>query len=231
RATDHAIAGVHDAALVLRAKGYTGPLSIIPQFGVDPQQFHPVPREPGRPLTIGYAGRYVEEKGLFVLLDALAGLEGDWRFVARGSGPLAGALAARTAELGLAERVQILPPLPSTEMASFYQAIDLLVLPSLSRPNWKEQFGRVLIEAMACGVPPVGSASGEIPNVIGDAGLIVAEGDPAALRGALAHLMADSAYRQHLGQRGRQRVLAQFTQAQIARRTWDVYRQVLGVKS
>lgn len=231
RLSDYAIVGNRDAGHVLRAKGYSGPLTVIPQFGVDPERFRPVPRDPSQPFTIGYAGRFVQEKGLLVLLAALADLPGEWQFVARGSGPLATVLSARAAEMGLGEHVSFLPPLPSTQMPSFYQALDLIVLPSLTRPNWKEQFGRVLVEAMACGVPPIGSASGEIPNVIGDAGVVGAEGDADALRAAIARLMAEPGWRARLGEQGRQRVLAQFTQAQIARRTWDVYCQVLGLPS
>ncbi|HBY97892.1 MAG: glycosyltransferase family 4 protein [Ardenticatenaceae bacterium] len=229
RLSDHAIVGNRDAGHVLQAKGYAGPLTVIPQFGVDPERFRPASRDPARPFTIGYAGRFVEEKGLLVLLAALAALPGEWQFVARGSGPLEPTLLARAAELDLSARVRFRPPLPSTQMASFYQSLDLVVLPSLTRPNWKEQFGRVLVEAMACGVPPVGSASGEIPNVIGDAGVVVAEGDAEALRAAITHLMADPGRRMWLSARGRQRVLAHFTQAQIARRTWQVYREVLGL--
>lgn len=228
RLSDHAIAGNHDAALVLRSKGYTGPLTVIPQFGVDPDHFRPLSPRAAGPFTIGYAGRFVAEKGLLVLFEALRDLPGDWRFIARGSGPLESMLRARAVEWNLGERVEILPPLPSTQMASFYQGLDLFVLPSLTRPNWKEQFGRVLVEAMACGVPPIGSASGEIPNVIGDAGIIVPEGDPAALRSAILRLMEQPAQRARLGEKGRQRVLQHFTQAQIARRTLAVYQDVLG---
>jgi len=100
-------------------------------------------------------------------------------------------------------------------------------LPSLTRPNWKEQFGRVLIEAMACGVPVIGSDSGEIPNVIGDAGLIFPEGDIVALRDSIARMLADPERRARYAEAGRQRVLAEFTQAQIAAATVRVYREIL----
>lgn len=228
RLTAHAIAGNRAALAVLRAKGYQGPVSVIPQFGVDPAIFSPAPTPPpaDRPLTIGYAGRFVPEKGLMVLLEALRGLPGAWRLLARGSGPQRETLAARAAELGLAERVVFQPPLPSTEMASFYHQLDLFVLPSLSRPNWMEQFGRVLIEAMACGVVPIGSNSGEIPHVIGDAGLVVTEGDPDALCAAIVQLAADPARRAVLAARGRQRVLERYTQAQIASQSAALYRTV-----
>lgn len=222
-----AIAGNRDAAHVLRRKGFTGRIEVIPQFGVDPNLFSPAPEQAQRPFTIGYAGRFVPEKGLLVLLEALAHLDGEWRFIGRGSGPLLETLRQRTAELGLSARVTWEPPVPSTQMSAFYRALDVLVLPSLSRPNWVEQFGRVLIEAMACGVPPIGSNSGEIPHVIGDAGLVVPEGDAAALRDALHRLMTTPDLHAALRQRARERVLAHFTQAQIARRTAEVYEQIL----
>jgi glycosyltransferase involved in cell wall biosynthesis len=115
---------------------------------------------------------------------------------------------------------------PSTEAPNYYRRMDVLVLPSLTRPNWVEQFGRVLIEAMACGVAVVGSSSGEIPWVVGDAGVIFPEGDAEALRGVLAGLLADGDRRGELARRGRERVLAQFTQAQIAAATAAVYREM-----
>ena len=104
--------------------------------------------------------------------------------------------------------------------------MDALVLPSLSRRNWVEQFGRVLIEAMACGVPVVGSESGEIPSVIGDAGLTFPEGDSAALAKHLARLMEDIELWNDLSQRGRKRATTQFTQKQVASATVGVYRKM-----
>ena len=81
---------------------------------------------------------------------------------------------------------------------------------------------------MACGVAVVGSASAEIPNVIGDAGLLVPEGDPVALRESIARLLADPQLRAQLGQRGRQRVLGCYTNQRIAEQTGDAYREALG---
>lgn len=222
----YAIAGNRDATSVLREKGYTGPVAVIPQFGIDPDIFQPAQTCQDRPFTIGYAGRFVEEKGLLVLLDALAA-QPAWRCIMQGSGPLRGRLVTRIHELGMDDRVEIRRPAPSTEMPAFYHSIDALVLPSLTQSNWQEQFGRVLVEAMACGVPVVGSDSGEIPHVIGDAGIVVPEGDDAALHDALFGLLRDPACCTDLANAGRERAVAHFTQAQIARRTWEVYREVL----
>ena len=102
--------------------------------------------------------------------------------------------------------------------------LDALVLPARTQANWREQFGRVLVEAMACGVPVVGSTCGEIPGVIGDAGLVVPEGDVAALADALRRLRDDHQLRADLGGRGRARVLEHFTHAHVAQATVQVYR-------
>lgn len=236
RMASYAIAGNPTAATVLRTKGYRGKLAVIPQFGVDPALFEPAaPRPPldaapARPpaFVIGYAGRLVPEKGIAVLLHACALLpEPNWELRLLGRGPAQAPLTALATELGIAHRVSFLGHLPSTQTADIYRSFDVLVLPSLSLPNWVEQFGRVLIEAMACGVPVIGSASGEIPWVISDAGLIFPEGDAAALSQALMGLAADPSRRAELAHAGRARVLAHFTQAHVASATAHVYGEVL----
>ncbi len=228
RHVDYALMGTQSAADVWRAKGYSGPLAVVPQFGVDPQIFAPpkTPRAPDVP-TVGFVGRLVEEKGGADLLRALAQVHVPWQLAVVGEGPHKPALQALAAQLGLGERVRFMA-LPSTQMPDFYRRIDVLAVPSRTRPNWKEQFGRVLIEAMACGVPVIGSDSGAIPDVIGGAGLIFAEGDVAALAAHLQTLLTQPARRQELGRHGRQRVLAHFTQQQVAAQTVAVYRKLLG---
>jgi glycosyltransferase involved in cell wall biosynthesis len=245
RNADYAIAGNSEAVGVLQAKGYRGPARVIPQFGVDPDKFKvQSPKFKGANskfeirnsrLTIGYVGRLVEEKGVHILLRAVAGLSSacaelsrsTWRLRILGSGPQRSHLEGLAAKLGIAERVRFEDPIPSTQMPGYYSQLDALVLPSLTRPNWKEQFGRVLVEAMACGVPVVGSDSGEIPNVIGEAGLVFPEGDVQALQSKLSQLMADPALREELAQRGRKRVLDHYTQAQVAAKTYQVYQGLL----
>jgi glycosyltransferase involved in cell wall biosynthesis len=227
----HAAAGIvgnADAAQVWRAKGYGGLLTVIPQVGVEPDVFKPLDRnQDTSTFVVGYAGRFVEEKGIDVLLTALRDFGGAWRLDLLGSGPDQTRLAELAQRLQIADRVRFLPWRPSAQTVDYYRSLDLLVLPSRSRSNWKEQFGRVLVDAMACGVPVIGSTCGEIPNVIGDAGLIFPEGDAAALHDHLRTLQHDAALRRDLALRGRQRVLDRFTQEQIARQTYEVYCAVM----
>jgi glycosyltransferase involved in cell wall biosynthesis len=171
----------------------------------------------------------VPEKGQHILLRALAQLDGDWRLRLVGGGPMRAELESLARDLGIAERVTFLNQIPSTEMPAQYQEIDVLVVPSLTTPHWKEQFGpRATVEAMASGVPVIGSDSGAIPNVIADdAGLIVPEGDIDALAVALRKLRDDPALRAKLGQRGRARVQTHYTHEGVAAATVRVYEEML----
>ena len=189
--SDYALAGSGEALQVLRTKGYRGPASVIPQFGVDPTLFAPGAPALEDPPVIGFIARLVEEKGIFVLLAALAGLPGAWHLHVVGTGPLEGKARRRAAQLGLSERISWEKGIASTRVPDRLRTFSILVQPSLTRAHWKEQFGRAVMEAMACGVAVVGSASAEIPNVIGDAGLLVPEGDATALRDAIARLLRD----------------------------------------
>ena len=237
----YAIAGNREAIDVLHAKGYRGPVTVIPQFGIDPDLFAPsstpdgFPRPAGARLVVGYAGGLLPEKGVDLLLQAVAtcnqalgGSKGQFVTLALvGAGQERAALETQIHRLGIERQVRFLGRIPSTDMPAFYRSIDVLAVPSRTMPNWKEQFGRVLIEAMACGVPIVGSDSGEIPNVLGDAGLIFPEGDSAALADCLKFLAQDPDLRSALGYRGRQRVLAKFTHQCVAQATYEIYRSII----
>ncbi len=228
----YAIAGNRAAGDVLRAKKYRGPIRVIPQFGINLDQFVPRPDHGSRtgPFRIGFVGRLVAEKGPQVLMHAAAGVQGDWELLFVGSGPMQANLVALASELGISGRVQFEPWVPSDRMPSLYHRMDTLVLPSLTRPNWKEQFGRVLIEAMACALPVIGSDCGEIPNVIGDAGLIFHENDADALRARLEMLRCDPVSQAELGKRGWEHVLRHYAQDQIAEQTYQVYCEMAGEK-
>lgn len=228
RAADGAIAGNQDAAAVLRAKGYRGRTWVIPQFGVDPALFTPEPdRDPGRPFTVGwFSGRLHAFKGVHLLVEAVAALGGDARLEVLGWGPEEERLRALAAGLGLGDRFRIVAGVPSHEVPAFARRLDVAVLPSLPTPRWKEQFGRMLIEAMACGVAVVGSDSGEIPHLVGEAGLTFPAGDADALGDRLRHLRDDPAMRESLVRRGTARVRDRFTHGRIADATVEAYREI-----
>ncbi len=100
--------------------------------------------------------------------------------------------------------MRVLDGLAHDQMAAGYAQLDVLVLPSRTTPTWKEQFGRVIVEALWCGVPVVGSDSGEIPWLIGltGGGLVFPEGDSEALAGRLSELREAPALRERLALAG-----------------------------
>jgi glycosyltransferase involved in cell wall biosynthesis len=226
---DALIVGTDSAGEVWRQKGYKGSLYTLPQFGTDTALFSPpedvLPRREA--FTIGYIGRLVEEKGVHLLLQAVAKLQGHWHLKILGGGPMRDDLIQQATQLGIRDNVEFLAQIPSTEIPAFYHTLDVMVLPSLTWPNWKEQFGRVLVEAMASGVPVIGSDSGAIPSVIGDAGIIVPEGDINALTENLHQLQTDFSLSAHFSMLGRERALSHFTHEHIAQQTVKVYQDVL----
>ena len=120
---------------------------------------------------------------------------------------------------GITERTTFRDSVPHADVAALWPTIDVLVLPSHTTPRWAEQFGHVLVEAMAHGVAVVGASSGAIPDVIGDAGLVVPERDPAALREALNGLASDRSRVEELGHLGQTRVERLYTDDAVAERT------------
>ncbi len=237
RLADGAIVGSKEAAQILRYSGFSKPITVIPQLGVDPAVFKPQPSKQGIPglesstFTIGYVGRITPEKGLWVLMDALLLLRSySWQLLLVGEGPIRKDWLAEAQKKGIADRVIWVPTVPHQEVARYINAMDVLVLPSLTTPRWKEQFGHVLIEAMACGVPVIGSSSGAIPEVIGDAGLVVPEGIPGALAEAINLLRISEIQRMSLGQRGRARVLELYTNERIGHQTLCFWREVIDAR-
>lgn len=173
-----------EAARVAEEKGFPGTATVIP-LGIDPAEFaagaEPLTRTG---TTVGFIGRLVPEKGVDVLLQALAKAPALHARIA-GSGPLASELVDRATRLGVSDRVELVGALPPPAVPAFYRSVDVLAVPSLPTGRWTEQFGRVAIEAMACGVPVVSSDAGALPDVVGGAGIVVPRADAAALATAL----------------------------------------------
>jgi glycosyltransferase involved in cell wall biosynthesis len=199
------------AARLARAWGARGEVEFAP---------HAVPGWPSaggraagehaRPFTVGYAGRLVASKGLADLLAAVRRLPEPVELVLIGDGELRGELEGQPIP---GSRVRVLSDLSHEQMAEGYARMDVLALPSRTTPTWKEQFGRVIVEALWCGVPVVGSDSGEIPWLIEltGGGLVFAEGDVARLAEQLERLRADPALRERLAAAGRAKVEQLFT--------------------
>lgn len=128
-------------------------------------------------FVVGFVGRFVSEKGVFDLLSALQELDEDVALVLIGDGPEKNMLARESARRGLSRRVRILPPQNSQELASSFRAMDLVILPSRPTDTWKEQYGRVLVEARLCGTRIAGSDVGAIPIVVGEPDMIFPAGN------------------------------------------------------
>ena len=232
RHADFVVGRSQEAVENTRAKGYEKPAAAVPN-AVDADLFRPLDRDECRRalglsgFVVGYIGRLVEEKGLTEVVDALALCPPDVNLLFLGSGAHQPALEQRVAEAGLADRVRFLPARPLEELPQVMNALDTLVLPSRTTPRWKEQFGRVIIEAQACERPVVGSASGAIPEVIGGAGLVFPERDAKALADALLELRADPERAREMGRIGRRQVEEHYTWARVAERMREIYCSVL----
>ncbi len=200
---------------VLRRKGFTRPITLYP-YGIDPVQFQPVEKQSSTTIRIGYVGRFVPEKGIDLLISAFAKLPSSTRLVLVGDGPERGALVELSNTLRVADRIEWIDLVPPSQLPNIYRSMDIFVLPSRTMPNWQEQFGRVLVEAMACGVPVVGSGCGAIPEVIGDAGLIFPENNGDALVSCLNRLLDSESLRRQYAVLGRERVLEFYTHEHCA---------------
>lgn len=178
-----------EAALICESKGFPGRARVIP-LGVDVSGAARTDAGSrpagvgGAQITVGFIGRLVPEKGIDVLMDAVARSP---RLALRiaGAGPLADELAFRAAERGIAERFEFVGAIPPDAVGEFYRGVHVLAVPSLATTRWTEQFGRVAVEAMAHGTPVVSSDAGSLPDVVGGAGIVVRQGDAAALADAL----------------------------------------------
>ncbi len=213
--------------------GYDKPMARIP-LGVDVHCFRPDPAagravlrklgwESGPPV-VGYLGRFVPDKGLGLLTRALDRLGGDWRALFVGAGPMEAELRAWAARHG--DRVRLCTDVTHDHVPAYLNAMTVLCAPSQTMPNWKEQFGRMVVEAFAAGVPFIGSDSGEIPFVVRDTGLVVGEKDEAGWTRAIGDLVASPAQCRELSDRGVQRARDEFAWAAVARQYLDFFERL-----
>lgn len=215
---------------VLVTKGFNKPMQIAP-FGVDLQLFQPKREDEcgeNKTFTIGYVGRLLPAKGLLDLAEALTKIKSEkWRLLIVGDGPAREPMQSKLAEHGLLERCQFVGAVPYEQTPEYFRKLDVLVIPTQTTKTIREQFGRVIIEAMACRVPVIGSTCGAIPEVIGDAGLVFPERDSEILAQKLRQIIRDDKLRNDLAHAGRQLVEQKYTWERVAERIFDLYRQVL----
>ncbi|KAB8317572.1 glycosyltransferase family 4 protein [Tolypothrix campylonemoides VB511288] len=238
------ISGNQDGAEVLRQHGYKGKIKVMPQLGVDETLFTPTSQpelatklgiEP-HDFVVGFVGRFVQEKGLLTLVNALATLKDkSWKFLLLGRGSLQSELMNQAAKHNIQNRIILVESVSHDEVPKYINLMSTLVLPSetnyklknLTSVGWKEQFGHVLIEAMACKVPVIGSNSGEIPYVIGNAGLIFPEADAKALADCIVQLMEKPELAKNLGEMGYQKAMTQYTNKALAKQQLEFYKELV----
>lgn len=242
--TDGLVAGNQDAADILREHGYKKAVQVMPQLGVDETLFSPSPQlELASQLNIksdefviGFVGRFVAEKGIITLIKAVSHLASkSWKLLLLGRGELQEEIIKQAKTQGIENKILIIESVAHDEVPRYINLMDVLVLPSqttyqfktLTAVGWKEQFGHVLIEAMSCKVPVIGSDSGEIPNVIGDAGLIFPEGNYEGLKQKLEQIMNNPKLSNELAEKGYHRVLEKYTNKALAKQSLDFYKQLL----
>ncbi len=200
-------------------------IDLVPN-GVDTEVFCPrpeVPRQPRRLMSIASADSPL--KGLRYLLQAFASLLQRWpdlELVLVSRPEPGGATEQLIAALGIGDRLRLVSGITTEEMVQLYAESSLAVVPSLY-----EGFGLPAGEAMACGVPVVSTDGGALPEVVGDAGVIVPAGDAGALAEAIAGLLEDPEQRQCLGEKGRQRIVERFSWSVCARDMEALYRRVI----
>ncbi|MBE9201467.1 MULTISPECIES: hormogonium polysaccharide biosynthesis glycosyltransferase HpsO [unclassified Nodularia (in: cyanobacteria)] len=238
------ISGNQDGAEVLRERGYQGKIKVMPQLGVDERLFMPQ-KQPeladkldinSDDFVVGFVGRFVPEKGLLTLLQALLTiLNKPWKLLLLGRGELQVELIKITTENNIRERVIVVESVPHDQVVNYINLMNTLVLPSettykfktLTAVGWKEQFGHVLIEAMACKVPVIGSDSGEIPHVIGDAGLVFPEGDIPALANCLIQLMEKPDFAESMAEKGYEKAMNKYTNQALAQQQFEFYQELI----
>jgi glycosyltransferase involved in cell wall biosynthesis len=210
------------------------PVRVIPP-GVDLERFRP-DAEVGRAMrarlgwpvdafVVGYLGRFVKQKGIETVTDVVVGCHPEWRALFVGGGDLESSL--RSFARRHAGRVHVQTGIAHGDVPAWLNTMSVLCAPSRTTRRWREQFGRMLIEAMACGVPVIASDSGEMPYVIGDAGTIAAEADDSAWRRAIEQLAVDEGARQTSAARGLARVHERYAWPLVARRHLAFFDEVL----
>jgi L-malate glycosyltransferase len=242
RRTDLLLCGNREAEALARNEAQTARMNlctgVVPQLGLDPATHMPgreceLRRKLGlaEGIVVGFAGRLLPEKGVGLLCEALAALaDRPWKLLLVGSGALATEIHERWMPRFPGCIVHV-PAVPHGEVPRYLRCADIFVLDSYSVPHWKEQFGLTLAQAMMLGLPSIVSNSGALPEVAGDAAIVVPERGARELQTALGRLMSAPGMRRELGDRARDRALRLFTNDVVAARTYEAFERALAHRS
>ncbi len=220
------------AGEILRSKGYVGPITRV-FHGVDEREFRPMDASGLRSElslegpVVGYVGRLTKKKGVDVLVRAVADLSDPPGLLIVGSGEEKAALERLAEECGVAGRTRFVTGVTHEQIPLYLNAMDVMVLPSIRTETFNEPFGRVLVEAMACGTPVIGTTCGSMGLVLGEAGIIAQDDDVRELRDAIAGLLGSDERRAELSRLGRQRVLELYTWPRFAELIHSGYLDVM----
>jgi glycosyltransferase involved in cell wall biosynthesis len=229
------VAGSNEAGEILRKWGYKRRITVMPQIGVDTNLFFPQhkPRL-DRVFTIGYFGRLVPEKGVDLLFDAARYLiQNDIRLhiIICGSGSNEAELRSYAEVSRIGDNISWLGPIKHEEIPGVLVQTDVVVLPSRTLPGvWKEQFGHILIEAMAMGIPVIGSNSGAIPEVIGRTDLVFSENNYEELAQILQKLFKDKEWADEVSRFLEERALKEYSDQKIAELMFSLWQEIAVAK-
>jgi glycosyltransferase involved in cell wall biosynthesis len=216
------------AASVLRGKGFAGSIEILP-LGYDDAIFRFGEQSLDcDAVVLALVGRLVPEKGVADAVRALAQVNTvrPARLIVCGDGQEEGRSRALAGSLGVADRIEFRPWRQGPELAATYREAHVLLVPSRPTQTWVEQFGRVIVEAQASGAVVAGYASGPIPEVAGEAGVIVPVGDVEGLAVGVARVVSDPGEFARRREAGR-RQAGDRTWGVVAKRQLDLYHAVL----
>lgn len=230
RNISYLLAGNDGAQDVAKKMGYRNEISVIPQIGIDPECYEQSdsldPWEGRKGVRIGYIGRLASHKGVDTLIEAMQKIPQGFLTVV-GDGSQKQALLQKVKNSGLTNQVHFTGGVKHEEVLPYLKALDMLVLPSVTTAGWKEQFGHIIIEAMASGIPVIGSDCGAIPDVIGDAGIVFRQKDTKGLVQSILSVAENQDRAKTLSEKGKQRVEMFFTNQVLADKTIEIWKRII----
>lgn len=232
---DHFIAVTKKAKEVLEIEGADPNKISVLLMGIDLNRFKPKNRNnvllkkldlSENDFVILFIGRNVWEKGLHDVLLAVKRLvlkDLKIKTLIIGDGPMHEELKKMAENLRIINDCIFIKQVPYNLACDYYNLADVFVLPSIPVKNWQEQFGMVLIEAMACGIPVISSVSGSIAEVVGNAGLLVSPSDFIALSEKIKMIYENLSLRKDLGYKSLQRANDFFDAKKVALEIKKIY--------